>query len=298
MSLLLTGSDGLRAEARGPQSGPLGLALEAPGLAAFAPAYVAQAQGRAFLRARLTIEDAALAADAITLRLGDNLVSGDLRLARTGAVSGTLALPALDPLALAGWLSGPLRLNQPSWSGERFAAVPDLPELAVTVAARQVLLPGLPPLAGRALVAAGPGTLALRDIVVQGDGLRATGRLEGERQGAQLGARAALRIEGLDAASLLGAGFAGRATAELQLGASGESLARLVAGLGGSVQVSHDGLTIPGLAAQGLAKLTTGRAPEQFLDRPDSVGQALRREFDAGAWRLKPGSLPSSSRAG
>lgn len=298
LSLDLLGSDGLRANLSGrwseggaPRDG-LALTLAAPSLSAIAPLWAAGAQGQVTARARLDLSESGLRFSQLEASVGGLGARGGISIGRGGEIAGDLALDMVEPAAFAAWLTGPLRPVAQGFSGERFGPQAGLPEMALRIASRRVVLPGLDaPLDGAFRLDVTGSSLRLHDIALSGPGVAVSGSLEGERQGGLLAARAALEIRGVAADAVLGPGFAGRANVAIQLGASGESMARLVASLTGAGQAAADGLTIRRLDAAGLRALAEPRSADALSEAPQGLLAAVRRAVEAGDWRLSNPTL-------
>ncbi|MFD1282794.1 AsmA-like C-terminal region-containing protein, partial [Methylobacterium goesingense] len=149
---------------------------------------------------------------------------------------------------------------------------------------------------GRGLTATGAGfsaaldgdTLALRDL----SGALAGGRIAGSATLSRQGGAAAISGEGqvTDAgiAELAGGGpVAGRVTAQLRFGTSGESATGLTNNLGGSGTLTLGGLGLPGADPAGLARALTRALAEDDPLREGRLQALVAEELSAGPLATK-----------
>ena len=186
----------------------------------------------------------------VTGEVARTKVSAELSGPSPEEVGGTISV---DRLSLP-WLATTLALGPvapPSagtvWSPARFGGAPSLP-FAGSVAVTATTLDMGASLAGRDAgftLAIGPSGFRLSRFDARLGEARLRGDLALERQGGLAAASGDVAIEGFALPGLLGGPFsAGRVTAKVRFGASGESMAGLVANLGGAGDVTVDGLSV------------------------------------------------------
>lgn len=165
-------------------------------------------------------------------------------------LTGTVSVDSLSLPRLVSWLAlGPVAPAPAgtTWPTARFGEVPALP-FAGSVAVRATALDlgfGLTGRDAAFTLASAPGTLRLSRFDLRLGEARLRGEVGLERQGGLAALSGDAAIEGAALPALLGAPFsAGRMTTRLRFGASGESVAALVANLGGAGDVTLDGLRI------------------------------------------------------
>lgn len=296
LTMTMSGSDGLSAEAAGAWgpggigtlAQPLALTFAAPSPAALLPGFVAgQAAGSLAGRATLRLADGVIGFDRIEARLGDEAVTGALELAATGVISGQMSLPEIDLAVIGGWLTGPVPLTQDAgWSGARFGSDVRLPGLSLALSSPRVLVPMAGAMAGSLRLRVNEGALTLGEIVLQAGGLSLSGGIEAERGGGLLSLRANGVVDGLDLAALLGGDLSGRGRLAVQIGASAESPARLVAGLTGAGQFGARDIGINRLDPAALERIAQGFASDVIVTDTATLAQGVRRAVEGAPWRL------------
>lgn len=232
-------------------------------------------------------EDARL---TVSGRIAGNPVSANLVRAPSGEIGGSLGLSRLS----LPWLASALVLPadpkgaasaDTALSGARFAPAPERPPLTLAVRADALDL-------GRGFQATGTAmnlrlsdtTLALDDL----SGTLAGGRLIAAVSIARRGGAASVsgegRLDGADLAGLSGPGpIAGRVSASLRFGASGESVVALHTNLGGSGSLTLSELRVPEADPKAL-----GRAVPRALDDEDPLREGRLKAIVAEALSAGP----------
>ena len=198
--------------------------------------------------------------DPVLLATGDmagTKVAAELTGPSLAELTGTVSLDALSLPRLASWLMlGPVPAPPAgaTWPTARFAEPRDLP-FAGTVAVRATALDLGLGIVGRDAgftLALAPGTMRLSRLDMRLGEARLRGEMGLDRQGGLAALSGDAAIDGLALPSLLSAG---RLTAKLRFGASGESVAGLIANLGGAGDVTVEGLRIDEADAAAPARL-------------------------------------------
>lgn len=292
VSMTLQGADGLSASAQSiaPVATPpasFQLTFDAASASSILPVFVTPGPRQPIAgTARLTLLDGALQFDDLQARSGADRIAGAVRIAANGPVTGRLSLPSLSAPAMSGWLTGPLRPSPGSWSGERFGAGVALPDLALDLESPAIIISDAwPSMAGSLRLEAAAGDLRLSRIALRtAAGQAISGNVEGERQGGQLSARANLSLRGLPVTALIGPDGAGLADLDIQVGSSGESIARLIAALNGAGTLRPQGVSLRGLDPAGLQRLTTGPDADRLIETPNALGAAVEQSLRSGDW--------------
>jgi len=194
-------------------------------------------------------------------RVAGEEVSAELSGSSPGEITG---LATLGRLSLP-WAASALALNAAQtapagsvWPSARFGPRDALPfGGAVKVAARQLDLgAGLSGRDATLLLSTRPDGFRLDELDVALAGGRLRGQLNVGRQGGLASVIGDGTAEGLSLDRFLGAPFGpGRLSATLRFGSSGESVAGLVANLGGSGEVALDGLSVAGADPGAVARV-------------------------------------------
>lgn len=238
---------------------------------------------------------------AITGEVGGTRLSAELSGTSPRAIAGSVTLERLS----LPWLAGVLALGPPPAAGQgiwptgRFAPPPVLP-VAGTVAVKTSRLDlGFGIQAGEAAfsLTTQEGGMKMTGIDAKLGEARLRGNLNLDRQGGLAAVRADALIEGLPAKTLIGGPFAaGRITAKLQLGGSGESPAAIVANLGGAGDVTTEGLSIeasdPAAPARLAARALKSDEPLAGRNFEPAISEELGRgPLAASTTVAAPGAL-------
>jgi hypothetical protein len=305
-AFVLSGADGLSAEALGPW-GPdgtlpgtgLSLIVSAPRPSALLPGFAAAGAEPLNGRARLGFNEGSVRLEGIEAEMG-GAVRGSFSVAASGAVSGALVLPSLDLGALAGWITGGAAATGPegAWSGARFAEARKLPDLSLTVSSERFLVPMAGALSGQVKIESREQRLGLSEIRLDGAGLSIAGSMETERAGSQLSVRLSGEAQGVELARLFGPDFSGVGALSLQLGAAGESPARLAASLTGAGQFKGRNLALSRLDPNALDRIAGQLASDVLVADAAQLAAAVRQAVEGGGWRLGDLALPFVISAG
>jgi hypothetical protein len=302
-SFLLSGSDGLAVEARGRWlarqagvlDGPLDVTFQAPLLATALPAFGTDKGLAGGLEGRLTLR---LAEDQISL---DNIVAtplpapdaavlpltGTLAIGPSDMLSGALKLPVLDLGMIVGWLTGgSVTVPDGSWSGARFGDARTLLALRLDLSSDGITAPLIGAMQGSLRLESDDGAVRLSRIRLSAGSVGVTGSIELERAGTQLSLRAAGEVSGVDLAKALGGDAAGAGRLIVQLGASGESPARMAGSLAGSARFESQNLAIGRFDPAALPRIAQTLASDIATPDAHSLAQSVRQTVEAAPWRL------------
>lgn len=259
------------------------------GLARLLPDDLLDASGR------LGVTATAIALDDLVVNIGGASVRGALALAREGgAVSGRLTLPGIDlSRILGGAIGAGMDASGATWSSARFGPVAQIGDVRLAIDAGSLTVAeGVRLSDARFTLAAGGDGVSIENLTGRHGGGTVTGRLTMRREGglAQLSGR--LGFAGLDLGGLTKGALAGTLTGEFDAGGSGESPARLIAGLSGSGSLRLGGASLarfdPGAYSRVIADTGEDASESEASRLQGRLGDAL----DRAAWRLGDVAAP------
>ncbi|MCO4055583.1 MAG: AsmA family protein [Bosea sp.] len=297
-SLLLSGADGLSAEGRGAWApdqpgqlaGPLQIRFIAPSAGAILPAAAAAQAGAGAVQGRFDLRptEGGLGIEGLEAEIGGARLSGALELKADGSANGRLVVPTFDMSLAAGWLgAGAAPLADGIWSGARFAPGRTLPALDLALESQRFLVPSAGVLAGRLQLSAGEDRVRITQINLASPSLKLAGSVEAERNGGLLALRVNGRADGVELQRLLGGDFTGSGAVEVQLGASGESPARLIAALTGAGRFTARGLSIARLDPAALERIAERLSGDIIETDAAQLVQSVRAGLESGSWRVE-----------
>lgn len=314
-TLVIAGADGLAVEARGRWlanqpgvlDGPLAVTFLAPSIGTVLPAFGMDRGLEGRLEGKLAMR---LAEDLISL--GDitasfatansasaSQLSGTIDLASSGTISGDLKLPAFDLGAIGGWLAGgPIVAADGNWSSARFAEARRIPVLQLDLSSDRITVPLADIMRGALRLETGEGVVRMSRVRLSSGTTSLTGNLELERAGTQLSVRGSAEVAGVDLARTLGGDVSGTGTVTVQLGAAGESPARLAAALTGSVRFDGQNLVIARFDPSALPRIAQFIATDISTPDAQRLAQSVRQSVEAASWRLNETSLTAIIAAG
>ena len=275
---------------------PARLAVQADGVGQILPDGAARlmSDGLVDLYARLGVSADAVTLDDVVFNLGDASAKGTLALARDGGgLTGRLALPSLNLPALLGAALGAGPSGPSTWSTARFAPTAGLPEFQLAIEAGTVAATeGVTLRDARLTLRSDQDGLRLDDLSAAYGGGRVGGRLAMRREGglAQLSGRVSL--EGIDLAPLTGGGLGGKLSGQIEAGGSGESPARLIAGLGGAGSLSFAEARLSRFDPAAYARVIAGTGEDASESEAPRLQQRLAEALDRDAWALGSVTVP------
>ncbi|MCO5091929.1 AsmA family protein [Bosea sp. (in: a-proteobacteria)] len=238
--------------------------------------------------ARVTIGEEAIRFDAITAHLGGMAANGSLTLPREGRASGRIAVPAADLRPLIGAALGPVAPAPGAiWPVARFGRVAGFPDFDIAVEAGTLVA-----FEGGTLRDAGftlrsdPDGLRIEDIRGSHGGGQVAGRLGLRRDGglAQLNGR--LSLTGIDMGALTGGALGGRASGQVEFGGSGETPARLVAGLSGAGSLRLTDARLSRFDPGAYQRIIAGTGEDASESDAGRLSERLNEALDRDAWAL------------
>lgn len=244
--------------------------------------------------ARLDMTGDAVKLDSISANLGGLSASGSLTLPREGRYTGRFAVPATDlRLLMAAALGSAPPTPGSTWSTVRFGRVADLPDLEIAVEAGALALfdGGLVRNARFTLKSDLDG-LKIDDIAGAYAGGRVAGRLGLRRDGglAQLNGR--LDLSAIDLGELTRGAVGGKASGRVEFGGSGETPARLIAGLSGAGSLVTKETRLARFDPAAYARIIAGTGEDASESETARLQDRLNAALDRDAWALGEVTLP------
>lgn len=246
------------------------------------------------LHARLGTTPEAITLDGLVVNLGAATARGALSLAREGgALSGRLALPALDLRGLLGASLGAGSAGPSTWSATRFGPAAALPDVQLAIEAGSVTAAeGAILRDARFTLRSDMEGLRLDELSAGFGGGRVGGRLATRREGGLGLLSGRITLEGIELAPLTGGGLGGRVSGQIEAGGSGESPARLVAGLGGAGSLTFTDARLSRFDPAAYARLIAGTGEDASESDAARLQQRLAEALDRDAWALGSVTVP------
>lgn len=244
--------------------------------------------------ARLELTNEAVKLDAISAHLGGLAASGSLTLPREGRYTGRFVIPSADLRSLlAAALGSAAPTPGSTWSTARFGRVAELAdfEIAAEAGALTAFDGGVVRNARFTLRSDGDG-LRVEDIAGAYGGGRVAGRLGLRRDGglAQLNGR--LDLSAIDLGELTRGAVGGKASGRIEFGGSGETPARLIAGLSGAGSLSVTGARLARFDPAAYARIIADTGEDASESETARLQDRLNAALDRDAWALGEVTLP------
>ncbi len=244
--------------------------------------------------ARLAFRPDAVTLDEAVFNLAGATARGTLALAREGGrLSGRLALPSIDLRGLLGAALGAAPSGAATWSTARFGPPASLPEFDLAIEAGAVTAAdGIILRDARFALRADQDGLRLDDLTAPFGGGRVGGRFATRREGglAQLSGR--MTLEGVDLAPLTGGGLGGKVSGQVEAGGSGESPARLIAGLGGAGALTFAEARLGRFDPAAYARIIATTGEDASESDAARLQQRLSEALDRDGWSLGSVTVP------
>lgn len=244
--------------------------------------------------ARLEVTGEAVRLDGIAANLAGMTAGGSLTLPREGRYTGRFTIPAADLRRLIGASLGSASPTPGSlWSTARFGRAVGLPDLDIAVQAGSLtLFDGAAVGDASFALRADPDGLRIDDIRGTYGGGQVAGRLGLRREGglAQLNGR--LSLLALDLAELTKGAVGGKASGQVEFGGSGETPARLIAGLSGAGSLSLAAARLARFDPNAYARIIAGTGEDASESDAARLQDRLAQALDRDAWALGDVSLP------
>lgn len=250
--------------------------------------------------ARLGFTPERIALDDLVTNLGASQATGALAFSRDSGVSGRLRLRHVDLRTLLTAALGAVPAPAGSiWSSARFAPAATLGEMNLLIEAETLQLWSDTVLSqARFGLASGADGVALTDIVARHAGGSLSGRISLRREGGLAQLTGALGLSELDLAVLTGRAVGGRISGRVELGGSGESPARLIAGLSGAGSLRLTGTSVSQLDPTAYARVIAGTGEDASESEAERLQRRLTEALDRGSWALGDLTLPFTVAAG
>lgn len=306
--VLEQGGSGLRASLAGAglsvvvEGEELSLSVQAENAAQILPQAVSRLLPPDILdaHARLARDGETLRLDDLVVNLGAATARGELVLPRDGAASGRLALPGLDlRILLGGALAATPATGAGLWSTARFGPSATLPLFDIRIEAPVMRLAEGHALSGASLRLRSDGDgLKLEEIAGGYAGGKAEGSLVLRREGglAQLSGRVGLAQ--VDLAGPTSGGLGGRLSGQIEFGGSGETPARLVAGLSGAGQAQFAGARLARFDPKAYGRVIATTGEDASESETDRLKRRLEQALAADSWALGDVAVPFTLAAG
>ncbi len=244
--------------------------------------------------ARLAFRPDAVTLDEAVFNLAGATARGTLALAREGGrLTGRLALPSIDLRGLLGAALGAAPSGAATWSTARFGPPASLPEFDLAIEAGAVTAAdGIILRGARFALRADQDGLRLDDLTAPFGGGRVGGRFATRREGglAQLSGR--VTLEGVDLAPLTGGGLGGKVSGQVEAGGSGESPARLIAGLGGAGALTFAEARLGRFDPAAYARIIATTGEDASESDAARLQQRLSEALDRDGWSLGSVTVP------
>lgn len=244
--------------------------------------------------ARLEVTSEAVKLDAIRANLGGMAASGVLTLPREGRYTGRIAIPSADLRQLIAASLGPTPPSPGAiWSTARFGRVAGLPDIDIAVEAGS-------------LAAFDGGTIRNASFALRSDqdGLRVDD-IRGAFGGGQLAGRLSLRRDGglaqvngrlsvmaIDLGDLTKGAVGGKASGQIEFGGSGETPARLIAGLSGAGSLALSDARLARFDPSAYARVIASTGEDASESDASRLQDRIAAALDRDAWALGDVALP------
>lgn len=274
---------------------PPRLAIQADGLGQILPEGASRLlpDGLVDAYARVGFAPEAVTLDDLVVNLGGAGARGSVVFAREGGLTGRLVVPGADLRALLGSALGAGPSGTATWSTTRFGAAAGLPDFQLAIEA--------------GALAAGEGVtlsdasfslrfdqdgLRLDDLTAAYGGGRVGARFATRREGglAQLSGRVSL--DRVDLAPLTGGALGGKVSGQFEAGGSGESPARLIAGLGGAGSLTFSDARLSRFDPAAYARVIAATGEDASESDASRLQQRLGEALDRDSWALGSVTVP------
>lgn len=237
-------------------------------------------------RARFSGDQIAL--DELVANIGNTSTRGSLILPREGVVTGKLALQRADLRSVLGASLGTVPSAPGAvWSTARFSPVAMLGDLALTVETPSLRVNDDIELRDASFeLKADADGLKLEKLAGSYGGGKVSGQLAARREGGLAQLSGGVELAQVDLAGLTGGAFLGKVSGRFEAGGSGESPARLVAGLGGAGSLNFAGASLAKFDPGGYARVIAATGEDASESESARLQDRLGAALDQGAWQL------------
>lgn len=244
--------------------------------------------------AKVAITSEAVSLDDIVVNLGATGARGSLALAREGGVSGRLVLPSVDLRAVLGGVlgAGPAAAGA-GWSTVRFGQTPPLGDLKLSIEAGTLVVAEGASLNGaRFALRADRDGAGIDDLTAAYAGGQISGRVALRREGGLGQLTGRIGLAQLDLGTITKGALGGKLSGQLEAGGSGESPARLIAGLGGSGALQLNGASLARFDPNAYSRLIDATGEDASESEAARLQERLGKALDQAAWPLGDIALP------
>ncbi len=276
-------------------SAPPRLTIQADGIGQVLPEGASRLlpDGLLDAHARIGFAPETVTLDDLVVNLGGAAARGSVAFAREGGLTGRLVLPGADLRALLGAALGAGPSGTATWSTTRFGAVQGLPDFQLAIEAGTVAtVEGITLRDARFTLRSDQDGLRLDDLTAAYGGGRVGGRFATRREGglAQLSGR--LDLDRVDLTPLTGGALGGRVSGRFEAGGSGESPARLIAGLGGAGSLSFADARLSRFDPAAYARVIAATGEDASESDASRLQQRLTEALDRDSWALGGVTVP------
>ena len=250
-------------------------------------------EGLVDAHARVGFTPETVSLEDLVLNLGGAAARGSVALAREGGLTGRLSVPGADLRGLLGAALGAGPSGGSTWSTMRFGAAAGLPDFQLAIeAGALVAAEGVILRDGRFNLRSDQDGLRLDDLTAGYGGGRVGGRFSTRREGglAQLSGR--LNLDGVDLAPLTGGALGGKVSGQFEAGGSGESPARLIAGLGGAGSLTFSDARLSRFDPAAYARVIAATGEDASESDSSRLQQRLGEALDRDSWALGSVAVP------
>lgn len=244
--------------------------------------------------ARVRFGEDAVTLDDIVANLAGTTARGSLILPREGAYSGRLSLPAIDLRTLLGAALGSVAPAPGSiWSTARFGRVAGLPDIGLAVEAGSLTAAeGLALSDARFTLRADQDGLRIDELSGRYGGGQVAGRLVTRRDGGLAQLSGQVTLDRVDLAGLSGGGLGGKLSGRFEAGGSGESPARLIAGLSGAGSATLANARLSRFDPTAYSRVIAATGEDAAESDTTRLQGRLAEALDRDAWTMGDVTLP------
>lgn len=276
-------------------SAPPRLTVQADGIGQILPEGASRLlpEGLVDAHARIGFAPETVTLDQLVVNLGGASARGSVAFSREGGLTGRLAVPGADLRALLGSALGAGPSGAAGWSSARFGAATGLPDFQLAIEAGTLAAAeGFTLRDARFNLRSDQDGLRLDDLTAAYGGGRVGGRFATRREGglAQLSGR--LSLDQVDLAPLTGGALGGKVSGQFEAGGSGESPARLVAGLGGSGSLTFADARLSRFDPAAYARVIAATGEDASESDASRLQQRVQEALDRDSWTLGSVTVP------
>lgn len=271
------------------------LSLQADGAGQFLPEGAARLlpDGVIDAHARIGFAPEAVKLDDLVVNLAGGTARGAVAFSREDGLGGRLALPGVDlrTLVASALAAGPA--GNATWSTARFGPAVTLPDFRLAIEAGSLTAAeGIVLRDARFELRSDREGLRLAELSAAHGGGRVGGSLVLRREGglAQLSGR--VDVERIDLAPMTGGALSGKVSGRFEAGGSGESPARLIAGLGGAGSLSFADARLARFDPAAYARVIAATGEDASESEVSRLRQRFEEALARDSWALGSVTVP------